>query len=72
MFYSDQAHEKAYSTEQTSNASGVCKETVNNILKKYAEECIESVVTLKRSINSDNAKRKLDGRAEEIIIKFYK
>ncbi len=48
----------------------MCKATVYNILKKYSEEGIESVITIKRNINSDNAKRKLDGRAEAKIIEI--
>ena len=44
--------------------------TVTNTVKKYFEGGIDSVTEFKRSINSDNARRVLDGRAEARIIEL--
>lgn len=38
--------------------------------KLYADGGIDSVVSVKRSVNSDNARRKLDGRAEARLIEI--
>lgn len=48
--HADESHGKEYTPEQTSNAIGVCKATVYNILKKYSEEGIESVIMKEISI----------------------
>jgi len=66
----DEAHGKVLTHEQSARANGVCMATVTNIVKLYTEEGIESVITMKRSINSDNSMRKLDGRAEAHIIEI--
>lgn len=42
--------------------------TVLKTAKQYVQEGIEAVIHLKRSVNSDNARRKLDGRGEARII----
>lgn len=70
LMHIDEAHGKKYTAEQTSNATGVCKATVYNVLNQYTKEGLKSVITLKRSINSDNTKRKLDGRSEAKIIEI--
>ncbi len=44
--------------------------TVEKTAKQYTKEGIEGVIHLKRSINSDNARRKLDGRGEARIIEL--
>ncbi len=56
--------------EQTAKTNCVCMATITNTLKLYSEEGIKGVITLKRSVNSDNARRKLDGRAEARIIEI--
>lgn len=38
--------------------------TVTNTVKLYADGGVDSVTSIKRSLNSDNARRKLDGRSE--------
>ena len=42
--------------------------TVTNTARNYALNGIESVLNLKRSPRSDQARRKLDGRAEALLI----
>jgi transposase len=44
--------------------------TVSNVLKDYCNGGIDNVLTYHRSSNSDQAKRKLDGRAEAKVIEI--
>ena len=64
----DQAHGKNLTYEQCARANGVCMATVTNTLKKYTHGGIEEVLQYNRSVNSNNAVRKVDGRAEARII----
>ncbi len=66
----DEAHGKVLSHEQSAKSNGVCMATVTNTVKRYHEEGMDGLATLKRSINSDNARRKLDGRAEARLIEI--
>jgi transposase len=66
----DEAHGKPMTHEQSANANGICMATVTNIVKDYSIGGIEAVITYNRSVNSDNAKRKLDGRAEAQLIEI--
>ena len=64
----DCAHGKSYTYEQCARANGVCMTTVTNTLKKYAHGGLEEILKYNRNINSDNARRKVDGRTEAKII----
>ena len=64
----DEAHGKVLTYEQCARSNGVCTATITNTVKLYTNEGIGAVVTLKRSVNSDNARRKLDGRGEARLI----
>jgi transposase len=66
----DEAHGKILTHEQSSKSNGVCMATVSNVVKEYHEGGIEQVLTYNRSANSDQAKRKLDGRAEAKVIQI--
>ena len=66
----DEAHGKLYTHEQCAKSNGVCIATVSNTIRHYIEEGIDSVIKLKRSVNSDNAKRKVDCRAEAKLIEI--
>lgn len=44
--------------------------TVTSTVSKFVKGEIEEVISYKRSINSDNARRKVDGRAEARIIEL--
>ena len=60
----DEAHGKVLTHEQSARSNGVCLTTVTNTVTKYFSGGIEAVTEFKRNINSDNARRILDGRAE--------
>ena len=66
----DEAHGKLLTYEQTAKSNGVCISTVQNAAKIFAIGGIPEVTTIKRSVNSDNARRKLDGRAEAQLIEI--
>jgi len=66
----DEAHGNVLSHERSAKSNGVCMATVTNTVKLYHNEGIEGIVSLKRNVNSDNAMRKLDGRAEARLIEI--
>lgn len=66
----DEAHGKIYTRGQAARANGVTAATVGNTIRKYSEEGFEACLTLKRSVNSDNSRRKVDGRAEAQLIEL--
>ena len=66
----DEAHGKVLTHEQSAKTNCVCMATVTNTVKLFCEGGIESIITLNRNVNSDNARRKLDGRAEARIIEI--
>ena len=66
----DEAHGTVLTHEQCAKSNGICMATVHNTLAKYTVGGIESVTEYKRSINSSNARRKVDGRAEAHIIEL--
>ena len=41
---------------------------MHNVIKYYIDGGVENVLTVGRSVNSDNARRKIDGRAEAKLI----
>ena len=66
----DEAHGKVLTHKQSSKTNCVCLATVTNTVKLFAERGIDGIITLNRNINSDNARRKVDGRAEARIIEI--
>ena len=66
----DENHGKVLTHEQSAKSNAVCLATVTNTVKLYSSEGIEGITSLKRNVNSDNAKRKLDGRAEARLIEI--
>lgn len=66
----DVAHGKQYTQEQCAKSTGVCRATIYNVIKDYVEGGIEKVIFYDRNINSDNARRKLDGRSEAKLIEI--
>ncbi len=66
----DEGHGKTLTYEQIAKTNCVCISTVEKAAKQYANGGIEDVIHLKRSVNSDNARRKLDGRGEARIIEM--
>jgi transposase len=70
LMYLDEAHGKKYTQEQCANSVGVCMATVYNVIRYYVDGGLEKVLSYDRNVNSDNARRKLDGRAEAKIIEI--
>ena len=66
----DEAHGKVLTHEQSARSNGVCMATVTNTVTKYMNGGVEAVTEFKRSINSDNARRKVDGRTEARLIEL--
>lgn len=66
----DEAHGKVLTHEQSARSNGVCMATVTNTVAKYIRGGIDAVTEYKRSINSDNARRKVDGRTEARLIEL--
>ncbi len=66
----DEAHGRVLTHEQSAKTNGVCMATVTNTVKRYHTEGIQGIISLKRNVNSDNARRKLDGRAEARLIEL--
>ncbi len=66
----DEAHGKVLTYEQSAKTNGVCMATITNTVKRYHTEGIQGIISLKRNVNLDNARRKLDGRAEAHLIEI--
>ena len=66
----DEAHGKVLTHEQSAKSNGVCMATVSYTVAKYMSGGIDAVTEFKRNINSDNARRKVDGRAEAQLIEL--
>ena len=66
----DEAHGKVLTHEQSAKSNGVCLATVANTVSKYTSGGIDTVTEFKRNINSDNARRKVDGRTEARLIEL--
>ena len=66
----DESHGDILTHGQSAKSNGVCLATVANTVTKYMSGGISAVTEYKRSINSDNARRKVDGRAEARIIEL--
>lgn len=66
----DELHGKVLTHEQCSKSNGICMATVSNIVKDYDNGGIDKVLTYNRNVNSDQARRKLDGRSEAKVIEI--
>ena len=66
----DEAHGKILTHEQCAKSNGVCLATVANTVTKYISGGVGAVAELKRNVNSDNARRKVDGRTEARLIEL--
>ena len=61
---------QTYGYEECATVTGTCVATVSNTVKKYCTDGLEKLLVLDRSINSDNARPKVDGRTEAKIIEI--
>lgn len=66
----DEAHGKVLTHEQSAKSNGVCLATVTNTVTKYVKGGIGAVTKFKRNINSNNARRKVDGRVEAQLVEL--
>ena len=66
----DLAHGQTYDYEECATVTGSCIATVSNTVKTYCTNGLEKLLVLERNVNSDNARRKVDGRAEAKIIEI--
>ena len=66
----DESHGKVLTHEQSAKSNGVCLATVTNTVTKYINGGVNAVTEFKRSINSDTARRKVDGRVEARLIEL--
>lgn len=66
----DESHGKVLTHKQPAKTNCVCMATVTNTVRLYSEKGIEGIISLNRNVNSDQARRKFDGRAEARIIEI--
>jgi len=66
----DENHAPVKNQSDCAASHGISKTTVYNTVMTYNKEGIDAVLKLKRSVNSDNARRKVDGRAEARLIEI--
>lgn len=66
----DENHPPAKTYDQCMVSCGVSRATIASTIKLYAEKGLDETLRLKRSINSDNARRKVDGRIEAKIVQM--
>ena len=64
----DENHGKTLTHEQCRKMNGVCYATVSNTVAGYTKYGMDYVITIKRNVNSDNARRKVDDGIEAGII----
>ena len=66
----DENHPPAQTYDQCMAAFCVSRATIANAAKTYAQNGLDAALKLKRSVNSDNARRKVDGRLEAQIVEI--
>lgn len=66
----DENHPPAKTYDQCVMACGVSRATIASTVKLYVEKGMDETLKLKRSVNSDNARRKVDGRIEARIVQM--
>ena len=64
----DESHGKQYLESQCAKRNAVHIATVSYTVKKFSEDGLDACLTLNRNPNSDNARRKVDGRAEAKLV----
>ena len=67
----DESHEDILIHEQSARFNGVCMFNITNTIAKYMSGGIRAVTEYKRSIHSDNARRKPNGCAKVRITMLY-
>lgn len=66
----DENHPPAKTYDQCVMAFGVSRATIASTVKQYVEKGMDETLKLKRSVNSDHARCKVDGRTEAKIVQM--
>lgn len=66
----DERHPPAMSYDQCVETYGISKATIASTVKAFAGGGIDAALARKRSVNSDQARRKVDGRTEARLIEI--
>ena len=64
----DESHPPPVKQTDCAKRRNVTQKTVVNTVQQYCTEGLDAVLKLKRSVNSDQARRKVDGRTEARLI----
>lgn len=64
----DANHPPVKTYKQCASDHGISEPTITNVVKKFVNEGLDATIKLKRSVNSDNAQRKVDGRVEAKLL----
>ena len=63
-------HSPSIKQKDCAKKHGITQITVINTVQQFCTEGLDSVLTLKRNMNSDQARRKVDGRTEARLIEI--
>ena len=66
----DENHPPAKTYDQCAASCGVSRSAIASTIRLYAEQGLDETLKIKRSVNSDNARRKVDGRTEAKIVQM--
>ena len=66
----DENHPPSLTYVQCVNAYSVSRGTIATLVKSFSDGGIEGALSRKRNVNSDQARRKVDGRTEARIIEI--
>jgi len=66
----DENHLPVSSYDHCVKEHGMCRSTVRNIVRRFALEGLDATLQYHRNKNSDNARRKVDGRMEATLIQI--
>ncbi|GHV97577.1 IS630 family transposase [Lactobacillus nasalidis] len=64
----DANHPPVKTYKQCASDHGISEPTITNAVRKFVNEGLDATIKLKRSVNSDNAQRKVDGRVEAKLL----
>ena len=66
----DENHPSLHTYDQCMASFCVSRATISNVAKTFVQDGLDEVLKLKRNINSNNARRKVDGRIEARIVEI--
>lgn len=66
----DESHPPVRTYDQCMDLFCVSRPTISNVARTYTRDGLEAVLKIKRNANSNNARRKVDGRMEAKIIEI--